>query len=105
VDNMLKITGDGRKAALDMRLVGGYIDEGVDTKISKAINKIYDTWSSTHDKRSTQPVFCDLSTPNPDKFNVYDEIRDKLVERGIPAKDIAFNQTCRARAETLRVSP
>src|ERR1700683_592921 len=54
VDNMLKITGDGRKAALDMRLVGGYVDEGVDTKISKAINKIYDTWASTHDKRSTQ---------------------------------------------------
>ena len=90
VDNMLKITGDGRKAALDMRLVGGYVDEGVDTKISKSINRIYDTWQSTHDKRSTQLVFCDLSTPNADKFNVYDEIRDKLIARGIPEKEIAY---------------
>ncbi len=90
VDNMLKITGDGRKAALDMRLVGGYVDEGIDTKISKAINRIYDTWQSTRDKRSTQLVFCDLSTPNPDKFNVYDEVREKLMALGIPEKEIAF---------------
>jgi N12 class adenine-specific DNA methylase len=90
IDNMLKITGDGRKAALDMRLVGGYVDEGVDTKISKAINRIYDIWHSTRDKRSTQLVFCDLSTPNADRFNVYDEIRDKLIERGIPPKEIAY---------------
>ena len=89
VDNILKITGDGRKAALDMRLVGGFVDEGVDTKVSKAINKIYDTWQSSHDRKSTQLVFCDLSTPS-DKFNVYDEIRDKLIARGIPAREIAY---------------
>ena len=90
VDNMLKITGDGRKAALDMRLVGGFTDEGVDTKLSKAINRIYETWAASHDRKSTQLVFCDLSTPNPGKFNVYDEIRDKLIQRGVPAKEIAY---------------
>ena len=90
-DNMLKITGDGRKAALDMRLVGGVVDPEVDTtKISKAINKIYKTWESTGNERSTQLVFCDLSTPNADKFNVYDEIRDTLISRGIPEKEIAY---------------
>ena len=89
-DNMLKITGDGRKAALDMRLVGGVVDEGVDTKVSRAITKIYDTWAATHGKKSTQLVFCDLSTPNADKFNVYDEIREKLIAKGVPEKEIAY---------------
>ena len=90
VDNMLKITGDGRKAALDMRLVGGVVDETIDNKISRSVKRIYDTWATTHDRKATQLVFCDLSTPNPDKFNVYDEIRAKLIERGIPEKEIAY---------------
>jgi hypothetical protein len=89
-DNMLKITGDGRKAALDMRLVGGNVDDGIDTKISRATSRIYKTWEDTQDKRSTQLVFCDLSTPNPDRFNVYDEIRDRLIAQGIPPKEIAY---------------
>ncbi len=89
-DNMLKITGDGRKAALDMRLVGREVMGGSDTKISSAVSQIYRIWETHKDKRLTQLVFCDLSTPNPDKFNVYDEIRDKLIEGGIPAKEIAF---------------
>jgi N12 class adenine-specific DNA methylase len=89
-DNMLKITGDGRKAALDMRLVGGNVDDDIDTKISHAITRIYKTWEDTKDKRSTQLVFCDLSTPHPDRFNVYDEIRDRLIAQGIPAKEISY---------------
>ncbi len=89
-DNMLKITGDGRKAALDMRLVGGDAEPDIDTKISRAIDRIYKTWEETKDKRSTQLVFCDLSTPHPDRFNVYDEIRDRLIAKGIPAKEIAY---------------
>jgi N12 class adenine-specific DNA methylase len=89
-DNMLKITGDGRKAALDMRLVGGIVESGTETKLSMAIANIYRIWESTKDKKSTQLVFCDLSTPNPDKFNAYDEIRQKLIDRGIPAKEIAY---------------
>jgi N12 class adenine-specific DNA methylase len=89
-DNMLKITGDGRKAALDMRLVNPFADIEGDTKLSRAVEQIHRTWEQGNDKRTTQLVFCDLSTPNPDKFNVYDEIRQKLVDKGIPAKDIAY---------------
>jgi len=90
VDNMLKITGDGRKAALDMRLVRPLSDPHGDTKLTQAVERIYTTWDNTRDTRSTQLVFCDLSTPNPDRFNVYDEIRAKLIERGIPEREIAF---------------
>jgi N12 class adenine-specific DNA methylase len=90
VDNMLKITGDGRKAALDMRLVHPLSDPHGDTKLNSAVERIYTTWNDTRDTRSTQLVFCDLSTPNPDRFNVYDEIRTKLIERGIPEREIAF---------------
>jgi N12 class adenine-specific DNA methylase len=90
VDNMLKITGDGRKAALDMRLVGGDVQSDADTKVSRAISRIYHTWETTRDTRSTQLVFCDLSTPHADRFNVYDDIRQKLIEKGIPAKEIAY---------------
>ena len=89
VDNMLKITGDGRKAALDMRIVDPFA-EACDTKVSRAIDKIYATWEAGHDKRLTQLVFCDLSTPNSDKFNVYHEVRDRLIERGIRPNEVAF---------------
>jgi N12 class adenine-specific DNA methylase len=89
VDNMLKITGDGRKAALNMRLVDPFAQPG-DTKVSRAAQNIYRSWEEGKDKRLTQLVFCDLSTPNPDHFNVYDEVRDKLIAKGIPAKDIAY---------------
>jgi hypothetical protein len=89
VDNMLKITGDGRKAALDMRLVDAFAQPG-DTKVRRAINTIYDTWAVGKEKRLTQLVFCDLSTPDPDRFNVYDEVRDRLIAKGIPAKEIAY---------------
>jgi N12 class adenine-specific DNA methylase len=89
-DNMLKITGDGRKAALDMRLVGGSVSEDIDTKLTRAVSRIYKTWQDTYEKRSTQLVFCDLSTPHPDRFNVYDDIRDRLIAHGVPAKEIAY---------------
>jgi N12 class adenine-specific DNA methylase len=90
MDNMLKITGDGRKAALDMRLVNPFAEMEGDTKLSRAVQQIYRTWDEGRDRRTTQLVFCDLSTPNPDKFNVYDETRDKLIAKGIPAKEIAY---------------
>jgi hypothetical protein len=89
-DNMLKITGDGRKAALDMRLVDPLAEIHEDTKINRAVDNIYKAWDHGCDKRSTQLVFCDLSTPSQDKFNVYDEIRDHLVQLGVPAKEIAY---------------
>lgn len=89
-DNMLKITGDGRKAALDIRLVDPFADAGGDSKLRHAIAQIRRIWEEGQDKRTTQLVFCDLSTPNPDKFNVYDEIRDRLLDLGIPANEIAY---------------
>ena len=89
VDNMLKITGDGRKAALDMRLVNPFAVPD-DTKVSRAVEKIHNAWAAGKEKRLTQLVFCDLSTPNPDRFNVYDDVRAQLIARGIPAKEIAY---------------
>jgi N12 class adenine-specific DNA methylase len=89
VDNMLKITGDGRKAALDMRLVSPTAQAG-DTKVIRAVEKICAAWAAGKERRLTQLVFCDLSTPNPDRFNVYDEMREKLIARGIPAREIAY---------------
>jgi len=89
-DNMLKITGDGRKAALDMRLVQPWADPCVETKLARAISRVHETWEDTRDDRLTQLVFCDLSTPNSERFNVYHEVRDRLTERGIPPSEIAF---------------
>lgn len=89
-DNMLKITGDGRKAALDMRLVDAFADPHGDTKLSRAIERIRTTWDATRNERSTQLVFCDLSTPHPGRFNVYEEVRDRLIAGGIPKDEIAF---------------
>ena len=90
VDNMLKITGDGRKAALDMRLVEPFGEPEPDTKLTLAVQRIKAVWAETSDARSTQLVFCDLSTPNPASFNVYDEVRTKLIESGVPQAEIAF---------------
>ena len=89
VDNMLKITGDGRKAALDMRLVDADVQPHA-TKVHRAVDNIYRTWAAGKEKRLTQLVFCDLSTPHPDRFNIYDEVRDSLIAKGIPAREIAY---------------
>ena len=90
VDNMLKITGEGRKAALDMRLVDPSAKPEQETKIDLAVSRIIRIWNSTQNERSTQLVFSDLSTPDPERFNVYDDVRSKLIKAGIPAHEIAF---------------
>src|ERR1035437_9450918 len=95
VDNMLKITGEGRKAALDMRLVDSLAEPEGDTKLSLAVDRIRKVWTDTSSARSTQLVFCDLSTPDRStvksgRFNVYDELRSKLIEAGVPQAEIAF---------------
>jgi len=91
VDNMLKITTDGRKAALDMRLVSPDEEVSHETKISEAVKNIYRIWQqTTAGSRLTQIAFCDISTPAPDRFNVYDEIKARLIERGVPEKEIAY---------------
>jgi len=90
VDNMLKITGEGRKAALDMRLIDPETEPDQETKVDLAVSRIVKIWNATQDQRSTQLVFSDLSTPDPDRFNVYDDVRSKLVRAGVPAGEIAF---------------
>ncbi|MGB9154800.1 MAG: SNF2-related protein, partial [Alphaproteobacteria bacterium] len=89
-DNMLKITGDGRKAALDMRLVNPHAGFHPESKVGKVINELFTIWKDTADKRSTQLAFCDISTPHSDRFHVYGAIRSALIERGIPLPEIAF---------------
>ena len=90
VDNMLKITGEGRKAALDLRLVDPTVEADTETKIDLAVSRIVKIWKATQDARSTQLVFSDLSTPDPGRFNVYHDVRSKLVSAGIPDREIAF---------------
>jgi hypothetical protein len=91
IDNMLKITTDGRKIGLDQRLINPLLEDFPGSKVNACTDKVYQIWSDTSDKRLTQLVFCDFSTPNKDgRFNVYDDIRGKLIERGIPEHEIAF---------------
>lgn len=90
-DNMLKITNDGRKCALDQRLLNDMLPDEEDSKVNRCVKNTYDIWEETAEKKSTQLIFCDLSTPKNDgTFNVYDDIRKKLVEKGIPREEIAF---------------
>ena len=91
VDNMLKITNDGRKLALDQRMLNDMLPDFEDSKINACVDNIYRIWAETADKKSAQLVFCDLSTPKNDgTFSVYDDIRKKLVERGIPESEVKF---------------
>ena len=90
-DNMLVITNDGRKLALDQRLMNEILPESDTGKVNACADNVFDIWQRTADKRSAQMIFCDLSTPHNDgHFNVYDAIRDKLIAKGIPAEEIAF---------------
>ena len=89
-DNMLKITNDGRKLALDQRLIDPDLPDDPDSKVNICVGKIFDIWEQTMPQRSAQLVFCDLSTPKAGVFNVYDDMKAKLIERGIPETEIAF---------------
>ncbi len=90
-DNMLKITNDGRKLALDQRLMNDMLEDFEHSKVATCADNIYDIWNKTSNDKSAQLVFCDLSTPHNDgKFNVYDDLKKKLIERGIPEEEIAF---------------
>ena len=89
-DNMLKITNDGRKLALDQRLIDPDLPDDPDSKVNICVGKIFEIWEHTMPQRSAQLVFCDLSTPKAGVFNVYDDMKAKLIERGIPETEIAF---------------
>ena len=91
VDNMLKITNDGRKCALDQRLLNDMLPDAGESKVNACVENAFQVWEDGKDTQATQLIFCDLSTPKTDgTFNVYDDVRNKLVERGIPKEQIAF---------------
>ena len=91
VDNMLKITNDGRKLALDQRMINDMLPDFEGSKVNACVDNIYQIWEENVDKKSAQLVFCDLSTPKGDgEFSVYTDIQKKLIERGIPADEVRF---------------
>ncbi|HEM4873844.1 TPA: DEAD/DEAH box helicase family protein [Streptococcus suis] len=90
-DNMLKITNDGKKLALDQRLINPLLPDNPDSKVNVCVKNVFSIWDKTKEDRSTQLLFSDMSTPKGDgEFNIYDDIRDKLVAMGIPKEEIAF---------------
>lgn len=91
IDNMLKITNDGRKLALDQRMIDPMLPDDPDSKVNACVDNVYRIWEKHADTKATQLVFCDLSTPKNDgTFNVYDDMREKLIARGIPAEQVRF---------------
>ncbi len=91
VDNMLKITNDGRKLALDQRLINDMLPDEDNSKATTCVDKAFEIWEETKEQKSAQLIFCDLSTPKGDgTFNVYEDIRDKLIAKGVPKEEIAF---------------
>ena len=100
VDNMLLITNDGRKLALDQRLVNPMLPSDPDSKAAKCAENVFEIWRHTADQRSTQMIFCDLSTPKDDgAFSVYDDIRAKLLELGVPENEIAFIHNAKSEVQ------
>ena len=100
VDNMLLITNDGRKLALDQRLINPMLPSDPESKASKCAETVFDIWQHTAEKRSTQMIFCDLSTPKGEGvFSVYDDIRSKLVEMGVPENEIAYIHDAKTEAQ------
>lgn len=98
-DNMLKITNDGRKLALDQRLINELLPENKNSKVNACIKNILKIYHETVEEKSTQLVFCDMSTPRNDAFNVYDEIKNKLLEEGIPESEIAYIHNAKTDAK------
>ena len=90
VDNMLKVTTDGIKIGLDQRLINPLLPDEPNTKVNMCVNNVTDIWKKTADERLTQVIFCDYSTPKKDAFNLYDDVKSKLIANGIPENEIAF---------------
>ena len=100
VDNMLLITNDGRKLALDQRLINPMLPSDPESKAVKCAETVFDIWQRTAEKRSTQMIFCDLSTPKGEGvFSVYDDIRDKLLVMGVPENEIAYIHDAKTEAQ------
>ena len=100
IDNMLRITSDGRKLALDQRLQNPMLPDDPNSKVNACVNNVFENWEQSMDIQGTQLIFCDLSTPHYDgKFNVYDDIKNKLIEKGIPAEEIAYIHDANTEAQ------
>lgn len=110
-DNMLVVTGDGRKLGLDQRLYALNLPDEPQTKLNACVQNVFDIWEKTSDQRSTQLVFCDLGVPqskedlkkNGERFDVYNDIRSKLIEKGIPEKEIAFIHDAASETEKAKL--
>lgn len=104
VDNMLKITNDGRKLALDQRLMNAMLPDHEGSKLNACVENVYQTWKENSDTKAAQLIFCDMSTPKADgSFSVYDDIRKKLIELGIPAEEIKFIHEADTEAKKLEL--
>jgi len=90
IDNMLRVTNDGRKLALDQRLMNEMLPDDPNGKVASCAYNVFRIWEENRDKRLTQLVFSDLSTPSSDKFNVYNDLKNKLIFKDVPAEEIAF---------------
>lgn len=96
VDNMLNITNDGRKLGLDQRVINNMLPDDPNSKVNACVKNVYEIWQNTSEEKSTQMIFCDLSTPKNDgSFNIYDDIKSKLVDKGIPENQVAFIHDCK----------
>lgn len=99
VDNMLKITGDGKKLALDQRLINPLLPDDENSKVNTCVKNTFSIWDKYKDKKSTQLIFCDMSTPKSDEFNVYDDIKKKLMDMGVPEREIEFIHSAKNNKE------
>ncbi len=103
-DNMLLVTNDGRKAALDLRMIDPSMPDLPNSKINMAVENIYRIWLENKENKLTQLVFCDLSTPKNDgTFNVYDDIRNKLIKKGVPSEEIEFIHNAKTNQQKLKL--
>lgn len=90
IDNMLRITNDGRKLALDQRLIDDTFEDNENSKVNACVNNVHEIWKKHSETKATQTIFCDLSVPKPKTFNLYTDIKDKLIKKGIDENEIAF---------------
>ncbi|MDK4501214.1 DEAD/DEAH box helicase family protein [Fusobacterium necrophorum] len=99
VDNMLLITNDGKKMALDQRLINPLLPDNENSKVNACVSNVFSIWDKYRDKKSTQLVFCDMSIPNKDGFNVYDDIKEKLIKTGVPENEVEFIHSAKNNKE------
>ena len=99
VDNMLLITNDGKKMALDQRLINSLLPDDENSKVNACVSNVFSIWDKYRDKKSTQLVFCDMSIPNKDGFNVYDDIKEKLIKMGVPENEVEFIHSAKNNKE------